>query len=476
MTLRPLANPAGNADRLERPRVAHIQIVGIDQIARMLHLTAEADREPPHRRAETAPRFRHIARKADIAHPVRRLRQLPQEPPRRLEGAMHIPERAGPPEPRELQPRRRMALCDRARLIDPHEEERNPLGPRPLQGREAVTDLFDRGPEPMRQNLQIVPHLLCRRQKPAIGHHRRPREIIGQPDLGDRPRRLRLKPREIQRRLQQLILRHKCHLQQELKAAALGGRARRQRQNPGGAVVMAQSRRVRLDYRDAQPRKARAGQIRNGLSAAGFGKPLCGMIHRIYVIVAIMKEIAHLVPGACLVARILAPQRLVQARQPLVGLAIGAVQLQERPRQRRRIGGRQPQIGQRRRIVAKHRIGQRLAHVAHHPLGIARAQFGDVEAEFLRQRQNHRRAHGPVVVLHLVEIGQRHAQLAREILLRQAQSLPRLAQLGPGIEFLDCHGAHPLQLRMRARLHLQRCLDNPPPRAAPWTAPPQPLS
>ena len=168
-----------------------------------------------------------------------------------------------------------------------------------------------------------------------------------------------------------------------------------------------------------------------------FGGPVDG----IEVIVAIVKEVAHLFPGAGAQRGVLAAQRLVQRGQPFMGLPIGAVQIQKGARQRGRVRGGQPQIGQRRRGLGKHRVGQRLAHVRHQPFAFARGQFGHVQPEFLRQRQHHRRRNRAVVVLHLVQIGQRHAQLVGKDLLRQRQPAAQFAQLGPGIELLGGHGA-----------------------------------
>ncbi len=353
---------------------------------------------------------------------------------------MHVPERARTAEARELQPRRRMALGDRTRLIDPHEEERDALGPRPLKRREPVTDLLDRGAEAQRKHLQIVAHLLRGGKERAIGHERRPGEVIGQPHLGDGARGLGLEAREIERRLQKLVLREQRQLQQKLKAPRLGGHAHREGERAGGAVELAQHGRVGLGHAHAHLRQASQRQPLHPAARRALGKAFGGVIDRVDIVVAVMEEVAHLVPGARLAARVLAPERLVETRQPLMGLAIGAVQLQKGARQRRCVRGGKPQIGQRWRLVAEDPICQRLAHVRHQPLGIAGAQFRHVKAEFLRQRQHHRRRERPVVVLHLVEIGQRHAQLGGEFLLRQPEPLARFAELGPGIELARGHG------------------------------------
>ena len=119
------------------------------------------------------------------------------------------------------------ALGDGPGLIDPHEKERNPLRTGTLQGRQPVADLLDRGPEPVGEDFQIVAGLLRGRKEGAIGHQRCAREIIRQPDLGDGARRVGLKPRQIERRLQQLILRQQRQLQQHLEGPRFGFRTRR---------------------------------------------------------------------------------------------------------------------------------------------------------------------------------------------------------------------------------------------------------
>ena len=69
-----------------------------------------------------------------------------------------------------------------------------------------------------------------------------------------------------------------------------------------------------------------------------------------------------------------------------MGLTICPMQVQKRPRQRRCIRTGQPQIRQRRGDIGQDRIGHRLAHVRNQTFAVARRQFRDVKAEFLRQR------------------------------------------------------------------------------------------
>ena len=133
MAIRPLANPAGNPDGLERAVAGEVQTIRIDQRACVFDLASQCNRVAPHRGAEMAAGFRHVPRQRNITHPVRRFRQLAQEPARRLERAVHVLQRTGPAEPGKLQPRGRMAFGDRSRLIDPDKEERDALGSGALQ-------------------------------------------------------------------------------------------------------------------------------------------------------------------------------------------------------------------------------------------------------------------------------------------------------------------------------------------------------
>src|SRR5690606_7686330 len=108
-----------------------------------------------------------------------RLGKLAQEAPGRLEGLVDVPQGTGAAETRELEPRGRVALGDRARLIDADEEEGNALHPRPLQGGQPVRYLFDRGAEAVGEAFEIVPGFLRCRQERAVGQERGTREIVG---------------------------------------------------------------------------------------------------------------------------------------------------------------------------------------------------------------------------------------------------------------------------------------------------------
>jgi hypothetical protein len=59
----------------------------------------------------------------------------------------------------------------------------------------------------------------------------------------------------------------------------------------------------------------------------------CRAVNRINVVVTVMEEIAHFVPGTGLGAGVFAAQGLIQRGETFVGLAIRAMQFQKRTRQ-----------------------------------------------------------------------------------------------------------------------------------------------
>ena len=121
---------------------------------------------------------------------------------------------------------------------------------------------------------------------------------------------------------------------------------------------------------------------------------------------------------------------------------MGAVQIQKGARQDRGVGRSQAQVGQGRGGVEQ-RIGQGFLHVDDHAFRIARRQRGQIDAEFLRQTQQHARGNRTVVVFHLRQIGQRHPQPFGKAPLGQPAAAPRFAQRGACIDFLSGHDDPP---------------------------------
>ncbi len=182
--------------------------------------------------------------------------------------------------------------------MDAHEKERDALGAGPLQCRQPVADLFDGRAEPGGELFQIVAGGLCCGKEIGIGHQCRPGEIIGQPDLGDSARLVRMKTGQIEGRLKQCILTHQCNLQQQLERLALMGRAGRDGESASHRIKAAQGVAVLETDGDAG-----IGQRRHGgdadvaVSAAGSGKMFGRTVNRVDVIVAIMEKVAHFLPG-----------------------------------------------------------------------------------------------------------------------------------------------------------------------------------
>jgi hypothetical protein len=188
-------------------------------------LAAEPDGIAADRRAEAAAGLLHVAGEAEVAHAVGRLGQLAQEAARRLEGLVDVPERAGAAEAGELEPRRRVALGDRAGLVDADEEERHALGARPLQRREAVRHLLDRGAEGRGRAPRGRGAGLARGREAAVGQERGAGEVVGKADLGDGAGLFGLEAGEVERGLEQVVLLEERDLVQHLEPA--GSRVRR---------------------------------------------------------------------------------------------------------------------------------------------------------------------------------------------------------------------------------------------------------
>ena len=140
-----------------------------------------------------------------------------------------------------------------------------------------------------------------------------------------------------------------------------------------------------------------------------------------------MEEIAHLFPWAGGRAGILAAQGFVQIGQTFLCLSVALMQLDERPRQPRRIRSRQLHIRQRQHIALEHRIRQDFAHVTDQPFAIPTRQFGDIQPELGRQRQHDSGADRTVIILHLVQVRERHAKPRGEFFLGVGQFGAQLA-------------------------------------------------
>ena len=140
-----------------------------------------------------------------------------------------------------------------------------------------------------------------------------------------------------------------------------------------------------------------------------------------------MEEIAHLFPWAGGRAGILAAQGFVQIGQTFLCLSVALMQLDERPRQPRRIRSRQLHIRQREHIAFKYRVRQHFAHVTDQPCAVAARQFGHVHPKLRRQRQHDSGADRTVIILHLVQVRERHAKPRGEFFLGVGQFGAQLA-------------------------------------------------
>ena len=112
------------------------------------------------------------------------------------------------------------------------------------------------------------------------------------------------------------------------------------------------------------------GQLVAAIELGNARELLGGAVDRVDVIVAIVEEVAYLLPGHRGQATGGAVERLVQAGEALLALTIGTVQGQNRMRHPRRVGCDDLQFGAAVRGGVEHRVGQRLAQVGHQPVAL----------------------------------------------------------------------------------------------------------
>ena len=133
-------------------------------------------------------------------------------------------------------------------------------------------------------------------------------------------------------------------------------------------------------------------------------------------------------------------QGFVQRGEAFVRLPVGVMQGKKGACETGSIGGCEAQIGQRRRVVGENWVSHSFAHIRHQSLTVCRGELRHIKAEFLSKTKHDRCGNGAFVVLHLIEIGQRDAELLGEVFLSEAKSGARFAQLGTCVEFLLRHG------------------------------------
>jgi hypothetical protein len=270
--------------------------------------------------------------------------------------------------------------------------------------------------------VEVVAQLTRRRQRRLIGQDRRPGEVVRQPDAGDCPRLRAAETGEIEGCLDQPLMGDQRNLMGKLEGVGGGVAFRRQGQNPCLRVVA--PHRLAGEFgghavSGLQPGDP-GGQLVAALEPGAAGELLGGPVDRVDIVVAVVKEVAHLLPG----------QRCQPARRAMNGVG-----------QPRRVGGDDLQFGAAVRRVAEHRVGQGLAQIGHQPVALVHREYRDIDAETLGQPQHHIAAYGAVVVLHLVEIAQGYRQFPGKGGLGQAQPAADFAQPGAGVDFA-CRHAH----------------------------------
>ena len=287
----------------------------------MGRLAPQHHRIAPRQPVEPARRLHQPLRHRDVAHAVGRLGVLDEDAVGDRDRLVDVPQRARPAEARELQPRRRVALGDVARHVDAAEIERHALRARPLERREAVARLFEADPEAPRQPVDIVAQLARGGAERGIGHHERPRGVIGEarPPAAAAPRP---PGRSAAATIASI-------------SSAKRGRGEAVREQEAAAL-----RRQRgVERQRARRRSGRAGHPRRGRSRGAMpwsrqrapsrlarrrGKRLRRAIERVDVIARLVEPVAHRLPRQ---PRARARgQRFLGQRQPLLRRALGGME------------------------------------------------------------------------------------------------------------------------------------------------------
>ena len=403
----------------------------------MRDLAADADRVLAVRAQVVAGTLDDAAADAEIANAVRHLGQLYQDASRLAERLVHVPQRAGAAEARELEAGRAVALGDVAGRVDAHEVERHAARAGALQRAEAMRDLLEAGVPAVLQLLDVVPQFHRRAGEAPIRHRERAGRVVDHRDAGDVARGRRLESRTGEHLVAQCAELEIGELGRHLECAGRLGQVAVEGQYLRGRVVVADQARRRSDapHLDPvaraqcrfEPRDRLAIALEADLRREGLG----GHVHLVDVVVAVVEEVAYFLVRNQRVGRVLGahPHRLVEAQHPLVERTVRAVQCQELPGQRRRGRDRELEFRERRRRQVRRDVGAGLAQVGDQPRVLVAVEIPGADVEHARKRDQHAGGDGPLVGLDLRQVAGRQPELLRTGLEGQALPVPQRPDL-----------------------------------------------
>ncbi len=289
------------------------------------------------------------------------------------------------------------------------------------------------------EQLDVVTKRARRLEERAVGHQQRPGEVVGEGHAGERHGVGRRQPRLLEDAVELPRQTQQADLVGDLEVPRVRRQDLREIEPPRVPVVGAHGRAgpgVRHDLdRDAfaieQAHEARVGV--GPLEAGLFTQALGGLLERGEMVLVLLQEVRDLFGGK---AGRVDPRQVAAVRDlrghgldRLEGVAVGVVELHDRPRDRL-VRGRLPQVGRRHVVGFEERVAEDFVEVGDEArlpvrrkaLQLRRVELGKLEEEGCGQ--------GPLVVLDQVQVGGRDPELLREVDLAQARAPSQSSDFG----------------------------------------------
>ena len=362
------------------------------------------------------------------------------------EGLVDAPEGAAPTMPGKGKACAIQPLGDVPGLVDPDEEEGDPLLARLLQGGQPVGGLLEAGPELPAQGLHVVAPGLGGPGEGGVGHQQGRRGVAGQSPTGQAQAAFGLESARRQY-LADLGLKLEIgRLQGQLEGLAGAVEGIVQQDLPPVAIQPPGSAGHDIRRQAAHPQAMLNLQVASQALIArhGLGQPFGGVIQSGEAVTAGGQEAAGLGDGICGVGGV-----------PLVGTSVGESQLllavsgvepKEGLGDSREVGGGVGHLKGLQLDSGEHGITQGRLE----PGGVVpalRRKRGDVQPVGLGQAHQHFSAEGPVVALQEGDVGGRDLEVLGHVRLGQAQVPPQPAQAWPHIQPpLGRHGQAPTRV------------------------------
>ena len=417
----------------------------------MADFAAQADRKARLRLRVRRHRTAHHLRDREISVAVGQFDHLFEQAVRRVEGRMHVPQRAGAAEFRERKRAGGESFGDVAGIVDAQQEERHAPRVRPLQRGQAMAHLFEAGVEALRQHVDVVVQRLGRAVERLIGHHDSGGEIIRQRNAVEPPRRIVEGTGSVDDGVDAGAAFGEANLQRELEGAARAVDQFGDQQLPAMPVEPPQRLAHHVNRHDAGDDRmffAQAGGERSEQLLGGdvqfVAQILRGLFELRKIVAVGLDQIAHALDRVGLEAGALVAVGHLRRHQRLAaaGLGIGGIQTLQVMSHTGAQFGEVAQLLLGQVDLAEQWIGEDLVQLGKEPVLIGGGEVAQIEVVGLGQPQQYLRRHRALVPLYQVDIARRNAQPLGDLGLRQPELLADPPEAGAHEEFLSGVGGH----------------------------------